>query len=80
MLMEKNLQRLIGPVISKGSFKSKKNKKKNYAPSYLPGYGECENLCWFLHVAWTVSVSLAFVYNAADINKIATALLAKPSP
>ena len=34
----------------------------------------------FRSVAWTVSVSCVFVYNAVDVNKIATAFLAKPPP
>jgi len=38
----KYLQGLIGPAISKGSFKSTKT---IYVPSYSPGYGELENLC-----------------------------------
>ena len=42
---------------------------KNYTLSHLPSYGEFENLC-FVFVAWTVSVSRAFVYNAVDINKL----------
>ena len=50
-----------------------------YIPTYSPGYGEFENVS-FVSVAWTVSVSRAFVYNAVDINKIATAFLAKPPP
>jgi len=66
------LQRLIGPAISKGSFKS----TKLYILSYSPGYGELENLC-FVSIAWTVSVSRVFVYNAVDIK---TAFLAKPPP
>ena len=53
--------------------------KKNYTPSYLPGYGEFKNLC-FISVAWMVSVSRAFVYNGVDVKKIATAFLAKPPP
>ena len=52
---------------------------KNYIPSYLPSYGEFKNVC-FVSVAWTVSVSCVFVYNAVDVNKIATAFLAKPPP
>ena len=51
----------------------------NYVPYNLPGYGEFENLC-FVFVALTVSVSHVFVYNAVDVNKIATAFLAKPPP
>ena len=58
---------------------SKLHINKNYMPSYSPGYGEFENL-YFVSVAWTVSVSRAFVYNAVDVNKIATAFLAKPQP
>ena len=65
------LQGLMGPAFSKRSFKS--------IPSYLPGYGEFENLC-FVSMAWIMSVSHAFVYNAVDINKIATAFLAKLPP
>ena len=42
----KYLQGLMGPAISKGSFKI----NKNYAPSYSPGYAEFENLC-FVSVA-----------------------------
>ena len=34
----------------------------------------------FVSVAWTVSVSRAFVYSAVDVNKIATAFLAKLPP
>ena len=52
---------------------------KPYIPSYSPGYGEFKNYC-FIFVAWTVSVSHAFVYNAVDLNKITTAFLAKPPP
>ena len=68
----KYLQGLMGPAISKGSFKSNK-------PCYSPGYGEFENLC-FVSVAWTVNVSRTFVYNAVDVNKIITAFLAKSPP
>ena len=39
--------------------------QQKYIPSYLPGYGEFENLC-FVSVAWTVSGLRAFVYNAVD--------------
>ena len=53
--------------------------QQNYTPTYLPGYGEFENLC-FVSIAWMVSVSHAFVYDAVDVNKIATAFLAKPPP
>jgi len=53
--------------------------KKNHVPSYLPGYGELKNLC-FGSVSGIVSVSHAFVYNAVDVNKIATASLAKLPP
>ena len=49
---------------------------KNYIPSYSPGYGKFKNLC-FVSVAWMVSVSCAFVYNAVDINKIATTFFGK---
>ena len=50
---------------------------KNYISSYyLPGYGEFENLC-FISVAWTVSVSRVFVYNAVEVNKIANRFLGK---
>jgi len=52
---------------------------KNYIPSYSPGYGEFENR-WFVSAAWTVSVSRVFVYNAIDVSKITTALLAKLPP
>jgi len=52
---------------------------KNYVPSYSSSYGEFKNLC-LVTVAWTVSVSRAFVYNAVDVNKIATAFLAKLPP
>jgi len=52
---------------------------KNYIPYKLPGYGEFENPC-FVSVAWTVSVSRTFIYNAVGVNKIATAFLAKPPP
>ena len=49
---------------------------KNYIPSYSPGYGELEILC-FVSVAWTVRVSHVFVYNAVDVNKIATTFFGK---
>ena len=52
---------------------------KYYILSNLPGYGEFETLC-FVSVAWMVSVSRAFIYNAVDVNKIATAFLAKLPP
>ena len=52
---------------------------KNYIPAYSPGYGEFKNLC-FAFVALSVSVSRALVYNAVDVNKIATAFLAKLPP
>jgi len=39
----KYLQRLMGPEISKGSFKSPKT---IYVSSYLPCYGEFKNLCF----------------------------------
>ena len=51
----------------------------NYVPSNPPVYGEFKNLC-FVSIALTVSVSRVFVYNAVDVNKIATAFLAKPPP
>ena len=40
------LQGLMGPAISKGSFKS----TKKYIPSYSSGYGEFKNLC-FISIA-----------------------------
>ena len=64
-----------GQQSSIGSFKL--TKAIHYI--YLPGNGEFENLC-FVSVAWTMSVSRMFVYSAVDINKIATAFLAKLAP
>jgi len=69
-------QELMGPGISQGSFKSTKT---TYIPSYSPGHGQFENSC-FVAVAYTVSVSCAFVYNAVDVNKIITVSLAKLTP
>ena len=65
------LQGLMGLAISEVN--------KNYIPSYSPGYGEFKNF-WFISVAWMVSVSRAFVYNALDINKIINVFLAKAPP
>ena len=39
---------------------------KNYTPSYFPGYGEFENIC-FISVAWTVIVLRTFVYSVVDV-------------
>jgi len=60
------------------SVKEASNQQKLFT-IYLPGHKEFENLC-FVYVAWMVSVSRAFVYNAVDINKIATAFLEKLPP
>ena len=59
---------LMGPAIGKGNFKPTK--------TILPGHGEFENLC-FDSIPQKVRVSRAFLYNAVDINKIITVLLAK---
>jgi len=64
--------------IDGASNQQKKLQIKNI-PSYSPGYGGFENLC-FVSKAWSVSVSRAFVYHAVDVNKIATNFLAKPPP
>ena len=66
-------------MVGQQSANEASNQQKIYIQSYSPGYGEFENLC-FVSVAWTKSVSHAFVYNAVDINKIPTAFLAKPPP
>ena len=53
--------------------------KKNYTPPYSPGYGEFKNLP-FRFRSLNGELSHAFVYNVVDVNKIATAFLAKPPP
>ena len=52
---------------------------KNYTPSYSPGYGKFENLLFRFHSPNGECVCV-FVYNAVDVNKIATASLTKPPP
>ena len=61
------------------SAKEVSNQQKIYILSCLPGYGEFKNFC-FVSVAWTVSVSRAFIYNAINVNKIAATFLAKLPP
>jgi len=48
----------------------------NYITSYSPGYGEFENLLF----CFCSGSSCAFIYNAVDVNKIATAILLKLPP
>jgi len=48
------------------SAKEASNQQKLYT-ILLACYGEFDNLC-FVSVAWMVSVSHAFVYNAVDIQ------------
>ena len=61
---EKNLRGLMGPAISKGSFKSMK--------LYTMAMVSSKIFCFV--------TSCTFVYNAVDVNKIATAFLLKPPP
>jgi len=70
------MQDLMGPVFTKGNFKST---KCIYVPSYSPVHGEFENTC-FVSVALTVGVSCAFVYIAVGIKKIAAHSLPKLGP
>ena len=58
----------MGPAISKGSFKSEKTIHYLTCPSN-------ESSKIFVSFLWPV-----FVYNAVDLNKIATAFLAIPPP
>ena len=51
----------------------------NQQKLYTIWLGKVRNF-FFIFVAWTVSASRAFVYNAVDITKIATTFLAKPPP
>ena len=60
------------------SVKKASNQQKLYT-NLVACYGELENLC-FVSVAWTVSVSCTFVYNAVGVKKIATTFLVKPQP
>ena len=53
--------------------------QQNYIPSYSPGYGEFKKVC-FVSIAWMVSVSPVFVYNAVDVNKLRIAFLTKQPP